>query len=264
MIMLCHLFFEVYEGSKHCSENFGFFGSRSAPHIARRALEVLWFLEAPPTSMRWTHLPRLRKVSALSLSPLSLPTALKRQSKSQSFPGCQRLEAQNWNVESLQDFKPSFLTSNLYIARERSFHKAGNEKEFHQTSRSNSSVTKKLYKVSRIWSRQQSGSLTWSLVNFIWPIPKGPSFPPAPNRSFCGYSKVWAVMGFSIGVFLSKFPDFPMILQHLSAIHIPRHHGNLHKTVCWINLQGCDLGENLTNMKKETKLKTNKNSSKFI
>lgn len=50
------LFFEVYEGSKHCSENFGFFGSRSAPHIARRALEVLWFLEAPPTSMRWTHL----------------------------------------------------------------------------------------------------------------------------------------------------------------------------------------------------------------
>lgn len=88
--------------------------------------------------------PRLRKVSALSLSPLSLPTALKRQSKSQSFPGCQRLEAQNWNVESLQDFKPSFLTSNLYIARERSFHKAGNEKEFHQTSRSNSSVTKKI------------------------------------------------------------------------------------------------------------------------
>ena len=44
----------------------GFFGSRSAPHIARRALEVLWFLEAPPTSMRWTHLHGYGRSSALS------------------------------------------------------------------------------------------------------------------------------------------------------------------------------------------------------
>ena len=143
MIMLCHF---VFRSVRRIEALFGKLRVLRFPLRSSHRTKSIGGSLVPGSSANIDALntsPRLRKVSALSLSPLSLPAALKRQSKSQSFPGCQRLEAQNWNVESLQDFKPSFLRSNLYIARERSFHKAGNDKEFHQTSRSNSSLTKK-------------------------------------------------------------------------------------------------------------------------